>query len=159
MSQSDRAIGRVRELRADILGRLRGHVPLTDRLEAVDGVTEGTEVIAPAPWLGMQHRSDTADPPAVALAVTVVTASSARENLQERTRMVVQTDLQIRTEALRGQGLAWHDETLDEVAAVLTAHTAGWTAQGATGGTPEPLWEDQRNRYRSVQRFDIMSWG
>lgn len=155
---SDRASGRVRDLRGSVLSRLRGHSQLAALLERA--VDNAGDVIVPAATADMWHRDDqTADPPAVALAVSAVTGSSARENRQERKSLVIQTDLQIQAAALRQEGLPWNDEILDEVSAVLTSHAAGWTARGESGGTPEPLWDEDLNRYRSVQRFDIESWG
>lgn len=166
MAQSERADGRIGDLRSDVLERLRTHTELTDLLEQVDGVTDASAaelpdmVIMPAflPSL-MADTTDLPDPPDVAVAVSLVTGSSARENAQERKSHTVQADSQLRPETLREQGLAWHDEVLDEISAVLTSHVGPWIAQGETGGTPEPLWDDDKNRYRSVQRFDIEHWG
>lgn len=160
MTQSDRAGGRVRDLRGSVLTRLRNHTALTDRLEAADGVDAGGEMIVPAFTAQRWHDDDTApDPPDVAVAVTVVTGSSARENRQERVNLTVQTSLQIRRRALAANGVAWVDEIRDELAAILTSHVDGWTAQGETGGTPEPLWDDSINRYVSAQRFDMQRFG
>lgn len=154
MSQSDRAEGRVRDLRAAALGWLQGHAPLTDRLEQVASITDGTAVIVAAPLLQMWHDDGTDDPPDAAIGVKAVTSSSTRENMAETKSMTLQADLQVRSPTLESQGLAWHDEIVDEISAVLTTHHPPWSADGETGGTPEALWDDQRNRYRSVRRFD-----
>jgi hypothetical protein len=142
----------VRDLRGDVLDRLRSHTALTDRLEQVDSIDDGTDVIVPSPFLGDGDQD-------AALSVAVITGSSTRENLQERKNMTVQTELRVRSQTLKARGVVWHDELLDEVGAVLTTQVGGWTALGETGGTPEPLWDESLNKYRSVQRFDIESWG
>lgn len=159
MTLSERARGRTGDLRGSVLSRLREHSPLTDLLEAAETIDNGTEVIMPASVLDIQHRTDGASPPDVALGISVVTSSSNRENRQERKNHVVQADLQLRDRALKRQGPAWIDDISDEIAAVLTAHADGWVASGVTGGTNEPLWDEDLNRYRSVQRFDIEHWG
>lgn len=157
--QSDRAEGRVRDLRGAVLARLRDHAPLTDRLELVESVTDGGDAVMPAFALDVQHRSDGVEPPDVALAVMAVTGSSDRENMQERKNHVVQTKLQLRAEAMRNRGGPWADAVLSEIAAVLTSHRDPFVARGQTGGSPDPTWNDQKRRYEMVQRFDIMHWG
>lgn len=159
MSQSRRANGRIRDLREHYLTELRAHTPLTTQLEAVDSIEDGTDAIMPASALDVQHRADTVEPPDAAIALMAVTGSSNRENRQARKNHVVQTDFQIRSETMRAQGPAWLDATLDEIAAVMTSHYDGWRALGVTGGTPEPLFDDSINRFRSVNRFDIEHWG
>lgn len=159
IDQSDRAEGRMRDLRGHLLSKLRAHDPLTDRLELVESIGDGADVILPAFALDIQHREDNAEPPAAAIGLSSIAESSDRENKQERKRHVVQSDFQIRTETMKAQGPAWHDEVIDEISAIITTQYDGWTAIGATGGTPEPLWDGDINRYRSVQRFDIEHWG
>lgn len=159
MSRSRRAEGRLRDLRETLLARLRSHGPLIARLEQVETVDDGTSVIMPAPILDIQHRSGGTAPPDIALALMAVTASSIRENRQERKNHTVQTDIQIRERTLKRQGVAWLDDLHDESAAIITSHDHEWTALGATGGTPEPLWDESLNRYRSVARYDLEHWG
>lgn len=156
---SERAQGRVHDLRGNLLGRLRGHAPLTDRLEAVGSIDDGADVIVPNPLLDRRHRSQDAEPPDAALALMIVTGSSERENRQERKRLVVQADVQVREATLGRRGLAWMDEIGDEVSAVVTSHDDGWVARGADGGTPDPLWDGNINRYRLVSRYTVESWG
>lgn len=162
MSQSDRATGRVRELRSLTLQRLQDHAPLTDRLAYVGTVTDGADVIQPSFTTDKRRRDDGApDPPDVVVTVMVVTGSSTRANRQERVNLTVQVGIEMTADTLgtRQDGndldLAWHDELRDEISAVMTSQVAGWEAGGETGGTPEPLWDDSINRYRSVQRFDV----
>jgi len=157
--QSRRAEGRMRDLRGHYLDELRGHAPLTDRLEAVASIDDGADAVLPSSAVDVQHRADGAEPPDAVLAVAAITENSDRENRQERKNHTVQTDLQLRSETMRARGAPWLDEVLDEIAAVMTSHYQGWTARGATGGTPEPLWSDKIRRYRSVRRFDVMQWG
>jgi len=159
MSQSDRAEGRLRDLRDNVLDKLHNHTALTDHIERAAGVDDATGVIRASPRLDMWHRSDGMEPPDVAVGIKAVTENSSRENRQERKLHVVQSDLQMREDALRTQGVAWPDDINDEIGAVLTSHDVGWTAGGATGGTPEPLWDEDLNRYRSVTRYDIEHWG
>lgn len=158
MSQSNRAEGRLRDLRAEFLTQLRGHTPLTDLLERVSSIDDGTDVILPAFALDIQHREG-GDPPDVAIALSSITESSNRENHQERKRHVLQSDFQVRSATLKAHGPAWHDEVRDEIAAVATTQYEGWYALGISQGTPEPLWNDDLNRYQSVTRFDIEHWG
>lgn len=159
MSHSRRADGRIRALRAHYLTELRTHTPLITRLEAVESIDDGSDTIVPAFAVDIQHHPENTEPPDAVVALSAVTKSSTRENRQERKIHVVQTDVQIRSETMRRHGLAWHDALLDEIAAVLTSQYDGWTARGITGGTPEPLWDDALNRYRSVSRFDVEQWG
>lgn len=159
MSQSDRAEGRLRDLRGEFLGVLRGHTPLTDRLERVSSIDDGTDVILPAFALDLQHRQDGVEPPDAAVAISSITESSNRENHQERKRHVLQADFQVRSATLRAHGPAWHDEIRDEIAAVATTQHKGWYALGISQGTPEPLWNDEIGRYQSVTRFDVEHWG
>ncbi|WP_323192417.1 hypothetical protein [Halostella sp. PRR32] len=162
MSQSDRATGRVRDLRSLTLQRLRNHSPLTDRLAYVASVSDGADVIMPAFTADKRRRDDGApDPPDITATVSVVTGSSTRLNRQERVNLTVQVGLEMTADTLGTRqdghtlGLAWHDALRDGVSAVMTAQVAEWEAGGETGGTPEPLWDDSINRYRSVQRFDV----
>lgn len=159
MSQSERAEGRILDLRDHYLAELRSHTPLGIRLEEVSSIDDGTDVIVPSSSVDIQHRSDSLEPPDAVIGLMAVTGSSNRENRQERKSHVVQTDFQVRSETMRARGPAWHDEILDEIAAVMTSQYDGWRAMGATGGTPEPLWDDSLNRFRSVSRFDIEHWG
>lgn len=158
-NQSRRAQERVRDLRGNLLRRLRDHAPLTDLLAEADGVADGSDVIVPDPMLRIDHRRDGRDPPSAALAVMIVTGSSERENRQSRVSLVVQTRLECREQVLDDRGLPWLDTTADEVAAVVTSHADGWTALGASGGTPDPLWDGETNRYNLASRFDVESWG
>jgi len=162
VGQSDRATNRVRDLRTSVLDRLRGHAPLTDRLEYVESITHGVDVIVPSFTTEKWRRDDgAADPPDVVVPVMIVTGSSTRENRKERINLTVQVGIEMTANTLgtRQDGnnldLAWHDALRDEVSAVLTAHVSEWHADGETGGTPEPLWDDSISRYRSVQRFDV----
>ena len=157
---SDRADGRVRELRGLTLQRLQSHDELVALLEGV--VDDATAVILPS-FVMKQYRNDESkdDPPDTALAVSVVTASSSRRNLKEDLNLTVQVEHEFRaniTPVVGGEPLGllpWHDRIADEISAVMTTQVAGWEAEGQTGGTPEPPWDDDRNRYRSVNRFDI----
>lgn len=159
MSQSRRAEGRIRDLREHYLAELRSHTPLATRLEEVSSIDDGADIIMPASALDVQHRSDNVEPPDAAIALMAVTGSSDRENRQARKNHVAQTDFQIRSESMRAQGPAWHDSVIDEIAAVMTSQYDGWRALGVTGGTPEALWDDNLNRFRSVTRFDVEHWG
>lgn len=159
MSQSERAEGRILDLRGHYLTALRTHTPLVTRLEEVSSIDDGTDVIVPASSIDIQHRDDALSPPDAAIAVSAVTGSSDRVNIQERKRHVVQTDFQVRSETLRSRGPAWHDEIIDEIAAVMTSQYDGWIARGETGGTPEPAWDDEINRFKSVKRFDVEHYG
>lgn len=159
MSQSRRAEGRIRDLREHSLEELQSHTPLVTRLEEVSSIDDGTDKIVPASALDIQHRSDALEPPDAAIALSAVTGSSNRVNIQERKSHVVQTDFQVRSETMRARGPAWHDEIIDEIAAVMTSQYDGWRAMGVTGGTPEPAWDDQLNRFRSVARFDVGHYG
>lgn len=159
MSQSRRAEGRIRDLREHYLAELRSHAPLVSRLEEVSSIDDGTDVIEPASSVDIQHRSDALEPPDAVVALMAVTGSSDRENLQARKNHVVQMDFQIRSETMRARGPAWLDEIVDEIAAVMTSQYDGWRALGVTGGTPEALWDDNLNRFRSVTRFDVEHWG
>lgn len=159
MSQSRRAEGRLRDLRGQYLTELRGHAPLTDLLERVDSVDDGATIILPAFSVDIQHQMDALEPPEVAIAISAITESSNRENHQERKRHVLQADFQVRSQTLRERGSAWHDEIRDEIAAVATTQYAGWYAMGISQGTPEPLWNDDLNRYQSVTRYDVEHWG
>lgn len=155
---SANAGGRVRDLRGMVLVRLRDHQPLVDLLGRATGA-DMTRVVVPAAIPSLYRRDpDSPAPPDVAIAVSVVTGSSQRENAQERVNLVAQTDVQLTPGALLENGLAWHDEVLDEVSAVLTEHEGIWRAMGESGGTPEPLWDEDVDRYRSVQRFDVQRW-
>jgi hypothetical protein len=162
VSQSDRATGRVRDLRSLTLQRLRDHAPLTDRLAYIASVTDGSDVIMPSFTTDKRRRDDGApDPPDVAVTVSVVTDSSQRVNRQERVNLTIQIGLEMTASTLgtRQDGndldLAWHDELRDEISAVMTTQVENWEAGGETGGTPEPLWDESINRYRSIQRFDV----
>jgi hypothetical protein len=158
-NQSDRATGRTRALRGVLLDRLQEHAPLVSRLERVATIDDGTTAIVPSPMLGKSHRTSEGDPPDVAVAVGLVTGSSDRENRQERKRLIVQIEIELRERALDAQGLAWLDELMDEASAVATAHGDGFRALGASGGTPEPIWDPERGRYVLVSRYDFESWG
>lgn len=159
MSQSDRAEGRLRDLREHCLGELRSHTPLTDLLERVDSIDDGADKIVPAFALDIQHRTDGLEPPDAAIAISAITESSNRENHQERKRHVVQADFQVRSQTLRAHAEAWHDDVRDEISAVLTSHHPNWYGMGISQGTPEPLWNDDIGRYQSVTRYDREHWG
>lgn len=154
-ARDDDAVGRVRDLSLEILDRLRTHAPLTDRLEQRGDIADGTDVIMPAFAAERWHHDDTDDPPSVGLAVKTVTGSSNRRNLMEAKDFTVQVAVELSRNAFRQQGPVWIWEVLDEIEAVVTRHTPGWVADGVTGGTPEPIWDDQRGRYRAVVRFDM----
>jgi len=158
-NQSDRAGGRTRDLRGELLSRLRGHAPLTDRFERVAGVDDGASVIVPSPALDRSHRTTGGEPPGVALGVRVVAESSDRENRQERVRLIGQFAVEFRERALDANGVAWLDEINDEIGAIATAHTEAFRALGATGGTPDPVWDDDRDRYVTASRYDFERWG
>lgn len=153
---SERARLRKRDLRGEVLTRLENHTELVNLLEDVGS---GADAIMPAFNL-KRYRYDNKqpDPPDVALAVSVVTSSSERENAMERVNVTIQVELEFRKGIRPSIGvLPWTDAVLDEVEAVLTSHVPDWHAEGVTGGTPEPLWNEDRNRYVSVTRFDVQS--
>lgn len=159
-TESNRAGGRVRELRGLTLQRLQNHDELVALLEGV--VDDASTVILPSFVMSRFRNDDAApDPPDTALAVSVVTGSSSRRNLKEDVNLTVQIEHEFRSGLAPVVGgdpvgvLPWHDRIGDEISAVMTTQVAGWEAEGETGGTPEPLWDDGRNRYRSVKRFDI----
>lgn len=161
---SDRADGRVRELRGLTLQRLQSHAELVALLEGV--VDDASTAIKPA-FAMTQYRNDDSkpDPPKTAIAVSVVTGSSSRRNLKEDVNLTVQIEHEFRANVRPSIGgeplglLPWHDRIADEISAVMTTQVEGWQAEGETGGTPEPLWDGDRNRYRSVKRFDISGYG
>ena len=152
---SERAQGRQRDLRGLTLDRLRNQTDLTNLLAQV--VETPSDVIVPAFTLKRwRHDQQAPDPPDAAIAVSVVTGSSDRLNRLEEKNMVVQVELEFREGIKPDIGvLPWCDAVVDEISAVMTAHPDGWTAVGETGGTPEPLWDDARNRYVMAKRFDI----
>lgn len=152
MSQSADAAGRLKDLRSTVLDALEGHADLTTRLEQLDTIDDGTEVIVPA-FIAKQWDEPGETPPDAFVAISAVTSSSTRINIPDEKMFTVQTVLELTKDGLLGKGIAWHDEVLDEMAAVLTRHRPNYSAQGLTGGTPEPLWDDDVRRYRSAQRF------
>lgn len=161
-----RSSGRVYDLRRRVVERLNNHDPLVQLLEVV--VDDASDVIVPKTRnLRWYNDDDTLqrEPPEAALAVSVVTSSSDRENAQERKFFAVQTETELafnadKSLADENYGMTpWFDQIRDEVSAVMTAHDDGWTAQGETGGTPEPLTRQDRNRYAVVQRFNVMKFG
>ncbi|MFC6766015.1 hypothetical protein [Natrinema soli] len=158
-NQSERATGRVGDLRESVIDRLRSHTELVTLLEQTDDVDDATDVINPSFRLRIQNQSDDLETPGVAIGVGVITGSSERENHHERKRLVVQTTIQLREQTFKRQGDAWLDDVRDEVSAVLTTHASPWIARGESGGTFEPLWDENINRYASVQQFDIQNFG
>jgi len=156
VSKSNRAEPRRNYFRRRALTRLQSHTPLTNRLENPSSIDTGADVIVPTPYLQKQHLDDE-EPPDVAVAVSVVVSDSERRNNQDDISIEIQTDLQIRKVTLFVEGLAWHDEIADEISSIMTEHEAGWHAGGETGGTVEPLWDDDIRRYRTAQRFAVES--
>lgn len=148
---------RTNYFRAQALDRLQANVALTDLLEKAGSVGDGASAIVPAPYLERQHDDPNDDPPDVAVAVSVVVSSSSRRNSQEDVNVELQTDLQVRKQTLWSLGLAWIDEIRDAISDEMTRHEAGWHAEGETGGTQEPLWNDDINRYQVAQRFGVSS--
>lgn len=157
--RSDRAEGGVRDLTVDMLGWLRDHQPLTDRLELVDSVDDGASVIMPAIDINAQHRSDRGDPPDVAVGVDPFSGTASRENRQTRKTHTGQTDLQIRERTLNRHGGVWVHEIHDEIVAVLTEHREGWYTASVAGSSEEPKWDENINRWRQIATFNITSWG
>ena len=157
-----RADGRTADLRVRILDRLRDRVSLTDELANAPGIDDGSDAIVPAFVANREFDPDEdTDPPGVRVAVSLVTESSTRENHAEEKSMTVQAVVNIRGGVLGSVhdgsllNIAWHDRIVDEIAGELTTHDPPWRAGGQTGGTPEPLWDADNNRYRSPLRFDI----
>jgi len=150
MSTSERAKKRTAHFRSVALDRLQGHAPLTDRLEQVDGVSDGAEQIMPA-----SQPEILDDSPPVAILVSIVTDSSTRLNNHERVNATLQTDFRMTKPVLRNQWLKWYDEVRDEISSEMTRHGEDFHAEGATGGVPEPLWNEDINKYQTVQRFDV----
>lgn len=148
---------RTNYFRGQALDRLQANAALTDLLEKVGSVDDGASAIVPAPYLEKQHDDPNEDPPDVAVAVSVVVSSSDRRNSQEDVNVELQTDLQVRKQTLWSLGLAWIDKIRDAVSDEMTRHEAGWHAEGETGGTQEPLWNDDINRYHVAQRFGVSS--
>lgn len=142
-----------------MLGWLRSHRPLTDRLEDVESVDTGAAVIMPSIALSRRHRSDSAEPPDIALAVEPFSGTVRRENRQTRKNHAGQTDLQIREQTLNRHGGPWVHEIHDEIVAVLTEHREGWYNASVSGGTEEPEWDEDLNRWHQVARFNITHWG
>ena len=155
---SERAQDRQRDLRGLTLQRLRDHTPLVDHLRDVG---EDASVIVPRFTVRKWRNDDNApDPPDAAIAVMMVTEFSDRRNRQEYVNQTVQVELEFRPGVKPSIGvLPWADAVGDEIEAVMTSHVEGWTAEGATGGTPEPLWNDERNRYVLAKRFDVSRFG
>lgn len=156
---SERAQDRQRDLRGLTLQRLKDHTELTDLLSEV--VDSPTDVIVPRFTVRKWRNDNQApDPPDAAIAVMMVTEFSDRRNRQEYVNQTVQVELEFRPGIKPSIGtLPWADAVGDEIEAVMTSHVEGWTAEGATGGTPEPLWNDERNRYVVAKRFDISRFG
>lgn len=148
---------RTNYFRAQALDRLQSDTALTDLLETAASVDDGATAIVPAPYLEKLHDDPNEDPPDVAVAVSVVVSSSSRRNNQEDVNAELQTDLQVRKQTLWKLGLAWIDKIRDAVSDEMTRHGAGWHAEGETGGTQEPLWNDDINRYQVAQRFGVSS--
>lgn len=154
MSQSADADGRVKSLRSTVLDALEAHSPLVDRLEELDSIDPAADVIVAAPHAKRWDEPGESEPDGF-VAISIATSSSSRINIPEEKTFTVQAVLELTKDGFLTQGLAWHDEVLDEIAAVLTRHRPDYSARGQTGGTPEPLWDDEVNRYRSAQRFDF----
>jgi hypothetical protein len=150
---------RVNYFRSQALDRLQANGSLTTLLEQAEQISsgDGAEVVVPAPFLEKQHDEPNEDVPDVAIAVSVVVSSSDRRNNQQDINVEIQTDLQVRKDALWTQGLGWVDEIRDVISKELTTHAAGWHAEGETGGTVEPLWDEAINRYHVAQRFGVES--
>lgn len=145
-------------MRKRTLERLRSHHPLLSLLELV--VDDGSEIIVPQSRNLRWQQSDSG--PDVSLGVSVVTGSSQRENARERKQMVIQVTIEakytVETQlAAMDYGLVpWFDRVRDEIAGLLTKHDDGWVAQGQSGGTTEPLPDQNREKYTAAVRFDVM---
>jgi hypothetical protein len=157
-NQSDRADGRSHDLAGDVLGWLSAHEPLTDRLEYVDGIDDGTTVIMPHRTTNVRRRRASGELPGVVVAVRLPPGSSNRENRQERTFQAIRVIVEVRERAFDGLGTAWGHEVLDEIKAVLTTHHEGWLAPGLSGGQSFQ-WNDQIDREVAVVQCEIQSWG
>lgn len=170
---SDRAQGRVRELRERVLERLRTHDPLVSRMATLDGTEYGGEPYGDGPYSGFdpsthivprltmrRWRDDNSapDPPGAALAVGTISTSSDRRNHKEDARFAVQVEFDVHPSAIRAMGPAWVDAVMDECSAVLTSHDPSWNAQGESGGTLEPRWDESHGRYIAMRRYTIVSF-
>ena len=153
--------GRTADLRVRILERLRGRDSLTAELAKAPGIDDGADAIQPAYLTEREFEPGDGQPPAVRVAVSLVTESSTRDNHAEEKSMTVQAVVNIRADVLGSThdgallNIGWHDRIVDELEAELTTHDPPWRARGATGGTPEPLFDGETDRYRSPLRFDI----
>ena len=153
---SERAEGGVADLRADVLGWLTAHGPLTARLEWIDSVDDGASVIRPAQWF---RRQDPDALPDVVLSVSIYTSNASRANHQTEKDLSGQVVLSLREQAARQLPGQWFDEVPDEVVSVLTAHHTGWYDPMVPGGSTEFDWRDDTNRGELAISFEASSWG
>ncbi|EMA38472.1 hypothetical protein [Halococcus hamelinensis] len=144
-STSDRAAGGVADLRPAMLGWLRDHRPLTERLEWIDSVEDGADAIRPPRYLQRARDAD-GDAPDIVLTVEVWTPNVTRANSETQRTHSGQVVLSLRygvSEHLPGQ---WGDEVRAEIAACLTRYREGWYAPTVTGGDTELQPVDEINR-------------
>lgn len=161
-AQSERADGRAFDSESLVLGKLRAHRPLTERLEYPDSVaeSEGASRIIPAPNLARLRQSSSDDPPAVVVAVGYVTGSTQRDNLQEQRNHTLDITFECRDSVLSHLGVSWAQDCHDEIASAATELVEGsWYQPELSGGTDGLQWNDALGRWQSIIRMQNYYWG
>lgn len=157
MSQSERAEGRRYELKQVIMSDLKNSTRLIELLDQADTDEDPQDLIVPA-WVARRWFDDDGPirPPEVLLMVSFVSSSSERDNMIEESTYSTQIEIDFSARVAQSLRRGWIDELLDEVDAVMTRHSEAWIADGKTGLTDEPQWNTDRNRYMTVERYDII---
>ena len=160
MSQSERAQGRRFELKQAIMSELQDNDRLMELLNQAGTDEDPEDLINPA-WVARRWFDDDEPvrPPEVLVLVSFVSSTSVRDNAVEETTYTVQVEIDFSTDVAASLRQGWIDEVLDEVDAVMTRHTAMWNVDGKTGLTEEPVWNEDRNRFMSIERYDIVRRG
>ncbi len=139
------------------MAELRNSSRLLELLSQAVDDEDPKDLINPA-WVARRwYDEDTpVNPPGALVLVSFVTSSSFRDNAIEEKMYTVQVEVDFSSGVGRSLRQGWIDEVLDEVDAVLTRHAGTWRADGKTGLTEEPIWDDNKNRFTSIERYDIV---